>query len=107
MADAGVGADPLGILDARLQQRLRDLAVRVNSRDDERSEEVALPAFVDAEVRLEHLRVMHLVVAELRFPEHLGLQPEHHKISCAFSLHDHLWPLFIDGHVELRFFGKI
>ena len=45
--------------------------------------------------------MMHLLVAQLRLPEHLRLQPKRHEILRPLPLQNHLRPLLVNGHVQL------
>jgi hypothetical protein len=71
-----VAGDLLAVLHAEIEQAARQVAVDEDARDDQRAEEVALAAFVDAEVGLEHLGVVDLVVAELRLADDFRLDGE-------------------------------
>ena len=66
------------------------IAVDENARDDQRPEEIALAAFVDAEVRLEHLGIVYLVVAKLRFADDFRLDGELDEFLRALALHQQL-----------------
>ena len=100
IADALVAADLLAVLNAGLHELARDAAIRVAAGDDQRPEEIALAAFVDAEVRREHLGIVHFLVAELRLAEHLGLQAKRHEFLRPLPLQHDLRPLLVDRHVQ-------
>ena len=51
-------------------------AIHIHAGDDQRPEEIAFAAFIDAEVRLEHFRRMHFFVTKLRFAENFRLELE-------------------------------
>lgn len=81
-----VTGDLFAVLDAHLHQRFGESSVNIGSGDDEWPEEVAFAAFVDAEVRLEHLGVVHLVVAELGFAEDHWFEDELDEFLRALAL---------------------
>ena len=96
-----VRADSFAVLNAGLQKFPRDPAIHVDARDDERSEEIALAAFVDAEMRLEHFRRMHFLVAELRLAQNLRFELELHELLDPLALQQHLRSLLVNGDAQL------
>src|ERR1035437_5532992 len=101
-----IRTDALAILHSGVKEPARNSPVHVDPRNHERAEEVALAAFVDAEVRLKHLRRMDFLIAQFRFPQNLRLQLELHEFFDAFPLHQNLWPFFVNGDTELILFRK-
>src|SRR6476619_2908893 len=79
----------------------RDPPIGKHSRNHERSEEIALSAFVDTEMRLEHFRRMHFLIAKPRFAENFGLERELHEILDPTSLQQNLWPFLVNGHTQV------
>src|ERR1700751_3100004 len=86
--DARVRADLLTVLHARIDQFARNDPVDKNARNHERPEEVALAAFIDTKVRLEHLRRMNFFVTEFRFAQNLRLQLELDELFHLPTLHE-------------------
>ena len=107
IADALVGGDAFAVGDPDLLELPREIAIHINSGDDERPKKVALAAFVDAEVRLEHFRIEHLLIAQLGFAEDLGFQPEADKVFGASALNDRLRPFLINGDRQLVLLRKV
>ena len=103
VADFFVGLDVLAVLDADFHEAPGDAGVDINAGNDQRAEEIALAAFVDAEVRLEPLGVVDFLVAEPGFAEHLRLEGEFHEFLGAFPLDDDLWAFFVNGEGEFVF----
>jgi len=83
------------------------IAVHVNPCDDERAEKVALAAFVDAEVRLKHFRIEHLLVAELGLAKNVRLEAEPYEVFGAPALDHRFWPFFVDGDRQLVLLRKV
>ena len=107
VSDALVRGNAFAVGDSDLLEVSREIAVYVDTGDDERAEEIALAAFVDAEVRLEHLGIEDLFVAELGFAENVRFEAKLHKVLGASSLDDHLRAFFVNGDRELVLLRKI
>src|SRR5204863_9613724 len=101
--DPFVRADPFAVLDSGLEKLSCDLAIDINARDDQRPEEIALPAFVDPEMRFEHFRRMHFLVTELRLLENFRLQLELDELLDSLPLQQYFRPLLINRDAELIF----
>ena len=102
-----IGGNAFAVRDPDLLELPREIAVHVNSGDDERAEEVALAAFVDAEVRLEHFGIEHLLVAELGFAENVRLQAKAHKVFGAPALNHRFRTFFVNGDRQLVLLRKV
>ena len=64
-----IGADRFAVADAGFEESPGDDVVRIGAGDDERTEKIALAAFIDAEVRGEAFGVVEVLVAEAGFAE--------------------------------------
>ena len=84
----------------------RDCAIGKDAGDHERPEEIALAAFVDAEMRLEHFRRMHFLITEPRFAENLRLQFETDEILDALALQEHLGSFFVNRDAQFILLGE-
>ncbi len=104
-ADTGGAGDALRVHDACGDQLAGNLGVGEHAGDDERAEEVALAAFVDAEVGFELVRLQHLLVAESGLAKHFGFEREAHEVLSALALHQHLRAFLIDRYIELALAG--
>ena len=89
------------VLHPEVEKLPRALLIDKYSRNHQRPEKITLPAFIDTEVRLEHFRQMHLLIAKPRFPENFGLEGEFHEILDPTPLHRNLWPFSVNGHTQL------
>ena len=98
--DFRVRPDPLAVLDSVFQERPRDRAIGKYAGDHQRPEEIALSAFVDAKMRLEHFRRMHFLITEPRFAENLRLQFETNEILDPLALQEHLGPLLVNRDAQ-------
>ena len=85
----------------------REITIDIDTGDHQRPEKVALAAFVDAEMRLEHFGIENLFIAELGFSEDLGFEPEFDKIFRASALDDELWSFLVNGDRELVSLRKV
>src|SRR4029453_5690375 len=85
-----VRADSLAVLHTEIEKLACALPIGKHSRNHERSEEIALSAFVDTEMRLEHFRRMHFLIAKPRFAENFGLEGELHQIQNTPPFHKNL-----------------
>ena len=81
----------------------RDPTIDIDSGNHERSEEIALPAFIYAEVRLEHFRRVHFFITQLRFAKDFRLKLKLHELFDTLALDKHLWPFFVNRHTETVF----
>src|ERR1700731_229435 len=102
----GIRPDTVAVLHPGLNQFSRDPVVYIDARDHERSEKIALSAFVHAEMRLEHFRRVHFLIAELRLAQNFRLQLELHEFFYALALHKHLWAFLINRHAQFIFLTK-
>jgi hypothetical protein len=107
VADAFVGRDALAVGDAEVLKVPGDLAVHIDAGDDEGAEEVALAAFIDAEMRFIHLRVEHFLVAELGLAENVGFETELDKFLRAFALDHRLGAFFVNRDGQFVLLGEI
>ena len=106
-ADLGVGADRFAVADAGFEELAGDGVVRVGAGDDERTEKIALAAFIDAEVRGEAFGVVEVLVAEAGFAEDFGFQGELDEVCGLLALDHRLGAFFIDGHGQAGFLPEI
>jgi hypothetical protein len=83
-----------------------DEPINVNPRYYQRTEEIAFPALVHTEMRLEHFGRVHFFVAELRFAQNFRLQFELHELLDAPALHQHLWSFFVNRYAQLVLLRK-
>src|ERR1044072_5077914 len=100
---AGVRPDLLAILNPGFEEFSRDRSIDVDAGNDQRPEEIALPAFIDSEMRFEHFRRMHLLVAELRLLKNLGLELELNELLDPLALQQDLWPFLINRDAQFVF----
>src|SRR5262249_50756793 len=100
-ANPRIGADPLAIYNAGVEELPSDTAINVNPGYYQRPKEIAFPALVYTQMGLEHFGQMHFFITQLRFAQNLRLQFELHELFSAPPLHQHLWSLLIDGNAEL------
>ena len=105
-AYSGIGTDSFAVLNATLHQLARDSAIHVNPGNHQRSEEVAFPAFIHAEMRLEHFRRMNLFVAKLRLAQNLRLELKLHKFFHSFALDQSFWSLLVNCDAKFIFLGE-
>src|SRR5207247_2140136 len=105
-ANSCVGADPLAVHHAGVQELPRDPAVHIRPGDHQWSEEVALPAFIHTDMGLEHLWRMHFLISQLRFAQNFRLQLELHELLDTAALHEDLWPLLVNRHAQFVFLRK-
>ena len=96
-----IRTNSLAVLDSVLEECPRDRAIGVDAGDHQWPEEIALPAFVDPKVRLEHFRRMHLLVTEARFAENLRLEFETDEILDPLALQQNLRTLLVDRDAQL------
>src|SRR3954447_3908455 len=96
-----VGTDPFAVDNAGIDQLSRDSTIDIHAGDHEWPKKIAFAAFIDAEVRLEHFRRVHLLIAELRFAQNFWLELELYELLDAFSLEQKLRPFLVDGRAEL------
>ena len=101
--DPRIGSDSLAVLDAGIEKRPRHRVIHVNSGNDERTEEIAFPAFIDAEMRLEHFWRMDLLVAELRLFQDFRLELELDELLNPPSLKQKLGTLLVNRDAQLVF----
>ena len=103
VADFLVGFDVLAVLDAEFHEAPGNAGIDIDAGDDQRAEEVALAALIDAEMRGEPLRVVDLLVAELRFAQHFGLEGELDEFLRSLPLDDDFWAFFVNSDGEFVF----
>jgi len=94
------------IMRQRVEKLARDTPIDVNPRYYQRPEEIALPALVHTEMRLEHFGRVHFFVAQFRFAQNFRLQFELHELLDAPALHQHLWSFLVDRHAQLVLLRK-
>src|SRR5439155_46835 len=97
---------PLTVLHPEIEELARAFTIDKDTRDHQRSEKIALPAFVHAKMRLKHFRRMHLFVAEPSFTENLRFENELCEILHPAPLHQNLWTFLINGHAQLFLLRK-
>ena len=107
LADLCVGADGFAVADAGFEEMAGDGFFRVSTGDDERTEEVAFAAFIDAEVRGKTLGVVDLLVAEARFTEDFGFECELDEIFGVLALDDGFRSFFVNGHGHSGFLPEV
>src|SRR6266481_9143319 len=105
-ANPCVGSDSLAVHHAGIDQFASNPTVDVRSGNHQRPEEIALPALIDTEMRLEHFWGMYFLVAELRFAKNFRLQLELHELLHVTALHEYLRSLLINRHAQLVFLRK-
>jgi A/G-specific adenine glycosylase len=103
LSDPIVRADFFAIRDSERKESARDLAIDVHAGDDQRSEKVSFPAFIDPEVWFEHRRIENLLVADPSLFQDFRLKVKPDEIVRLFSLNNDLRPLFIDGDGQFCF----
>ena len=108
MADHGgqipnlfVTSDRLAVLHPRITKMTGKIPVEIDTRDHQRSEKISLAAFINAEVRLELFRRIHLFVTKSGFPQHFGFEHKGNEIFQALSLNNSFGTLFINRYREL------
>jgi hypothetical protein len=106
-ADLRVGADRFAVADAGFEQVAGDGFVGVGAGDDQRTEEVALAAFVDPEVRGEALGVVEIFVTKPRLPEDGGFEGELDEFLGLFALDHGFGAFLVDGHGESGLLGEV
>ena len=102
-----IGGDSLAVRNADVLKLFRQIAIHMDTGDHQRSKEVALAAFVDTEVRLEHFGVVHLFVAEPGFGEDIRFEAKTHEIFGAASLDYRFGPLLVNSDREFIFLREI
>src|SRR6476620_6892999 len=93
-----VRPDPLTVLHPKIDQFTRSLEIDKNTCDHQRSEKIALAAFVHAKMWLKHFRRMHFFVTEAGFAENLWFEHKLYEILHSPPLHQNLWTLLINRH---------
>ena len=104
--NARVGSNAFAVLHAGIQKFSRDPAIGIHARDHQRSKEVALAAFIDAKMRLEHFRRMHLFVSKSRFAQNFRFELELHELLHPFALHHDFRPLLVNRDAKLILLRK-
>ena len=93
-----VRADSFAILHAEVEELAGARPIDEYSRNHQRPEEIALATFIHTEMRLEHFRGMHFLIANPSFAENFGLECELHEILNPTPLQQDFWPFFVNGH---------
>src|SRR4029077_14697593 len=94
------------VLNPGIDKLTRDSRVDVNARDHQRPEEIAFAAFVDAEVRLEHFRRVHLFIAQFCFAKDFRFQLELDELFYSPALNQNFGSLFINRDRQLVLLSK-
>src|SRR4029077_14768837 len=95
LVDSVVRTDFFSIRHSQSKELTSDFPVDVYARDDQGSEEVSFPALVDPEMRFEHCRVEHFLVADTCLFQDFRFQIKPDEIFGLFALNDYLGSLFV------------
>src|SRR5438046_10481453 len=97
-ANTRIRSDPFAVLHTGIDKFARNPAIDIYSGNHQRPEKIAFPAFIYAEVRLEHFRRVHFLIAQPRLAQDFWLELKLHELFRALALHKHLWAFFINRH---------
>src|SRR5438874_8122922 len=82
-----VRSDPLAVLHPEIEELARALTIDKDTRDYQRSEKIAFPAFIHAKMRLKHFRRMHFFVAEAGLAENFRFEHKLYEVLDPAPLH--------------------
>src|SRR3954453_4462637 len=101
-----IGSNALAVLHSQIEQLARALSINENTGDHQRSEKITFSAFIDAEMRLEHLREVDFIVAQPGFAEDFRFEHKLHEVLDSAALQQNLRTFRIDGYAQLLFLRK-